>query len=132
MKYLALIYADEGPWEAFSEAERAAAYEQYARFSEEAGRAGVLVDGAELASARNATTVRIRDGETAVTDGPYADTKEVLGGFFVLECGSMEEAVEWAAKIPGAEHGSVEVRPVHVDEEEGTAETAAEREGVAS
>ena len=133
MKYLALIYADETAWETFSEAEQAAAYELYTAFANEARQAGVLVGGDELAATRTATTVRVRDGQTLVTDGPYAETKEVLGGYFVLECASMDEALDWAAKIPGAHHGSVEVRQVHVDEENSSEATLdKQREGVAS
>jgi hypothetical protein len=84
----------------------------------DAEAAGVLAGGHELASTRDATTVRIRNDETLVTDGPYAEVKEALGGFFVFECESMDDAVDWAARIPGAEHGAIEVRPVHVDPEE--------------
>jgi hypothetical protein len=78
----------------------------------------VLVGGDELGSSSDATTVRVRGDETLVTDGPYAEVKEALGGYFVFECGSMNEALDWAARIPGAEHGAVEVRPVYVDPEE--------------
>ena len=74
-----------------------------------------MVGGDELASTRDATTVRVRDGESLVTDGPYAEVKEALGGYFVFECASMDEAVDYAARIPGAEHGAVEVRPIYVD-----------------
>jgi hypothetical protein len=77
-----------------------------------------MAAGDELAPTSDATTVRVRDGRTLVVDGPYAEVKEALGGYFLLECGSIDEAVEWAARIPGAEHGAVEVRPVHVDPEE--------------
>ena len=115
MKFMALIYGDESGWETSSDADRAAAYAQYRAFADEARAAGVLAGGEELASTRDATTVRVRDDETLVTDGPYAEVKEALGGFFVLECESLDEAVEHAAKIPGAEHGAVEVRPVYVD-----------------
>ena len=118
MKFMALIYADEDVWETFSDADREAAYAQYGTFANEAGAAGVLAGGEELAPTRDATTVRVRNDETLVTDGPYAEVKEALGGFFVLECASLDEAVEHAAKIPGAEHGSVEVRPVYVDSAE--------------
>ena len=78
----------------------------------------MLAGGHELASTRDATTVRIRNDETLVTDGPYAEVKEALGGFFVFECESMDDAIDWAARIPGAEHGAIEVRPVYVDPEE--------------
>lgn len=131
MKFLALIYADERAWETFSDDERSRAYEQYGAFAEDARKAGVLVGGDELASTTAATTVRVRDGQTDVTDGPYAEAKEVLGGYFILECASMDEALDWAARIPGAHHGSVEVRQVHGDDEE-TQVSAAEAAGVTS
>jgi hypothetical protein len=115
MQYLALIYGDESVWEQFSPDERAAAYEQYGAFAQEAQEAGVLRGGYELDATSTATTVRVRDAETLVTDGPYTELKEALGGYFVLECDSIEDACRWAAKIPGASHGAVEVRPVYVD-----------------
>ena len=115
MKYMALIYGDENAWESFSEDERAAAYAQYAAFGDEARAAGVVAGGSELGPTRDATTVRVRDDEALVTDGPYAEVKEALGGYYLLECESMEEALDWAARIPGAEHGYVEVRPTYVD-----------------
>lgn len=115
MKYMALIYGDESGWDALSEDERKAVYDKYRAFSKQAGDAGVLAGGEELALTRSATTVRVRDAETLVTDGPYAEVKEVLGGYYLLECGSMDEAVDWAARIPGAEHGAIEVRPLYVD-----------------
>jgi hypothetical protein len=115
---MALIYGDENRWASFSEEERTAAYALYQAFGEEAAAAGVLAGGSELASTTDATTVRVRADETLVTDGPYAEVKEALGGYYILECTSLDEAVDWAAKIPGAEHGAVEVRPVYVDPEE--------------
>jgi hypothetical protein len=77
-----------------------------------------MAGGNELASVRDATTVRVRGDETLVTDGPYADVKEALGGFFIFECESMDDALDWAARIPAAEYGAIEVRPVHVDPQE--------------
>jgi hypothetical protein len=117
VEYMALIYADEAAWERFSDDEREAAYEQYREFANAAGDAGVLVAGEELGPTASATSVRVRDGKQLVTDGPYAEAKEALGGYFILDCASFDEAVAWAARIPAATHGAVEVRPVHVDEE---------------
>jgi hypothetical protein len=117
VEYLALIYADEGVWERMSDAERGAAYEQYREFAEAARAAGVMVGGDELSSTTTATTVRVRDGQRLVSDGPYAEVKEALGGYFILECPSFDDALEWATRIPAAEHGAVELRPVHVDAE---------------
>jgi hypothetical protein len=118
VEYMALIYGDEGGWQALGEDERRAWYDRYRAFADDARTAGVLVAGDELGSTQDATTVRVRDEQVAVTDGPYAEAKEALGGYFLLDCNSIDEAVDWAARIPAAEHGAVEVRAVHVDEEE--------------
>ena len=131
MKFLALIYAEEGPWETFSDEERAAAYAEYSAFTKDGADAGVVVGADELAATRTATTVRVREGQTEVLDGPYAETKEALGGYYLLECSSMDEALDWAARIPAARYGAIEVRPVHAGEDSSEA-VAAEREGVAS
>lgn len=131
MRYIALIHADEDAWTALDEAERGRVYDAYRAFAEEGRTAGVVLGGEELQPVRSATTVRVRGGQTTVSDGPYAETKEALGGFFVLACGSIEEAVEWAARIPGAAHGAVEVRQVHVDED-AAASASGERVEVAS
>ncbi len=115
MQFMALIYGDASQWESFSASEREAVYDTYRAFADEAGKSGVMVGGGELAATRDATTVRVRSDEILVTDGPYAEVKEALGGYFVFECESMNEAVEYAAKIPGAQHGAIEVRPIYVD-----------------
>ncbi len=115
MQYMALIYADEERWDTLSDAERQEIYGRYRALSEDARKAGVLVGGDELGPTRAATTVRVRGDETLVTDGPYAEVKEALGGYYVFECGSLDDALDWAARIPSAEHGAVEVRPVFVD-----------------
>jgi len=114
MKVLALIYGNEGRWDSFTEEERNAVYERYRAFGEVAD--GKVVDGAELAPTRTATTVRVRDGETTITDGPFAETKEQLGGFYLLECEDLEEATRLAAQIPGAATGAVELRPAAEEE----------------
>lgn len=115
MEYLALIYADQRVWERMTDVERQAAYERYGEFAEAARAEGVMVGGEELSSTTSATTVRVRDGEPLVSDGPYAEVKEALGGYFIINCQSLEDALDWAARIPAAEHGAVEIRPVHVD-----------------
>ena len=91
--------------------------ERYRAFSTEAREADVMRGGDELASTRDATTVRVRDGQVGVHDGPYAEVKEALGGYFILDCPTIDDAVDWAARIPAAEHGAVEIRPVYVDPE---------------
>jgi hypothetical protein len=115
VQYMALIYSDEEQWAALSTGEREGIYDRYRGLSQDAQAAGVMAGGNELGPTRDATTVRVRGDETLVTDGPYAEVKEALGGYFLLECESMEDALDWAARIPAVEHGAVEVRPVHVD-----------------
>ena len=118
MEYLALVYGSEDTWEQLSEEQRNAAYEGYMAVSRDAGAAGALVDASELESTTAATSVRVRNGEALVTDGPYADVKESLGGYYLFSCDTLDDAIGWAAKIPAASHGgAVEIRPVHVDEE---------------
>jgi len=121
VKYLALIHSDEAGWETLSDETRGALIERYLAFSKEAREAGVMLGGDQLAPTAAATTVRVRDGQTLVTDGPYAEVKEALGGYYLFECASIDEALDWAAKIPGAQHGAIEVRQVHVDEENSSA-----------
>jgi hypothetical protein len=113
MEFLALIHSNEERWESLSDDERQAIYQRYMDFSEKPE----VVGGAQLQSTGAATTVRIRDDEQVVTDGPYAEVKEALGGFFILDAPSIDEACRLAAEIPAAEHGAIEVRPVYVREE---------------
>jgi hypothetical protein len=115
MQYMALIYADEDSWGAISDEERSRVVGRYQALAEEARAAGVMLGGDELGPTRDATTVRIREGQTLVVDGPYAEAKEALGGYFLFECDTIDQAVEWAARIPAAERGAVEVRPVYFD-----------------
>ena len=122
MQYLALIHTDEEAWGALSEHQLGEVMERYYAFSREGGEAGVIKSGSELAPSTTATTVRVRNDETLVTDGPFAELKEALGGYFVLECDTIDEACVWAAKIPGAAVGAVEVRPIHNDPADGEEE----------
>jgi hypothetical protein len=114
MKVLALIYGDEKRWDSFGAQEREAVYAKYRAFGESAG--DKVIGGAELAPTRTATTVRVRDGETIVSDGPFAETKEQLGGFYVFECSDLGEAEHLAAQIPGAATGTIELRPAHEED----------------
>jgi len=119
VEYLALVYGDPASWEAMSESERATAYEGYMAVARDSEAAGVLVDASELEGTASATSVRVRSGDAIVTDGPYAEVKESLGGYYIFSCDTFGEAIGWAAKIPAAWHGgAIEVRPVHVEEEE--------------
>ena len=112
MQYLALIYGDESRWGTLSPEDREREMGEYMTLS----GADVTKGGNELDGIATATTVRVRGDETLVTDGPFAELKETLGGYYVFECDSIDEACAWAAKIPAARHGAIEVRPVYVDE----------------
>jgi hypothetical protein len=112
MKYLLLIADDESSMLAASPEEGAAMMAEYAVFSEEMAKRGVLVGGERLHFTSDATTVQVRNGEILTTDGPFAETKEQLGGYYVMDCKDLDEAIEVAAKIPSAQFGSIEVRPI--------------------
>jgi hypothetical protein len=111
MKYLALI-ASEEPTEEVDPEVWQQVMDAYNAFGEAGGKAGVIVSGEALEPSTTATTVRVRDGETLLTDGPFAETKEVIGGYYILDCPDLDTAVHWAAQIPGAKTGSIEVRPI--------------------
>jgi hypothetical protein len=113
-----LIYGSEHRWASLSEAERNTIYEQYYALSRELRAQGKLVSSHELQPTWTATTVAVRDGEPIVTDGPFAETKEALGAYYVIEAESLDEALAWAARIPSARDGRVEVRPVVMEHAE--------------
>jgi hypothetical protein len=108
MEYAILIYRDESETDV-DWAQREADYESY--FKAVSG-AGVMRGGPRLQSSTTATTVAVRDGQRLITDGPFGEAREQLGGIFVLDCAHLDEAIEWAARCPAASHGTVEVRPV--------------------
>jgi hypothetical protein len=112
MQYALLIYDDEKSWTTMSEDERNAIYGEYFAFTNELRASGSYIDGNPLQPTSDATTVRVRNGEQVVTDGPFAETKEQLGGYFLVDVDSIDEALEIAARIPAARWGSVEVRPL--------------------
>lgn len=112
MKYMALIYGNEAMEAQATPEQMGAIMTAYNTFTEDVHKQGVMVAGDALQPTTTATTVRIREGKTLITDGPFAETKEQLGGFYILDCPTLDEALEWAAKIPGAHTGSIEVRPV--------------------
>ena len=111
MRYLLLIYTAERP-EGWSEEEGQAEMRAYRGFVEEIETRGIARGGEALQGSGSATTVRVRNDAVLTTDGPFAETKEVLGGFFLVECKDLDEAIEVAAKIPSATRGSIEVRPI--------------------
>jgi hypothetical protein len=132
MKYMLAIHADESRWETASPEEIGGWMAAYGRFSEAAAEAGVLNGGDGLQPSSTATTVRVRDGETLLTDGPFAETKEQLNGFYLLDVDSLDDALAWAARIPDAAGGAVEVRPVMVYEDMPGAPAADAAAGAAS
>jgi hypothetical protein len=112
MKYLLLIYTAPGAFEDLSEDERAAFMEQGRRHTDELKASGELVGGAALADVENSKTVRVREGVPATTDGPFAEAKEQLAGYYVVDCESIERATEIAAADPAAGVWAVEIRPI--------------------
>jgi hypothetical protein len=119
MKYAFTIYGDESQRASASDEDRQAMSEAYGAVTQEMNEKGVFVAGEGLYPTQTATTVRVREGDRDVTDGPFAETKEQLGGFYVLDVKDLDEAIEWAAKIPGSQFGSIEIRPVMVFDEAG-------------
>ena len=112
MRVMLLMYRDERWWDAKPEAERTAIREQAVEVSEALRKRGVFVSGDPLMPTYTGATVRIRDGKPVTTDGPFAETKEQLGGFLLIEARDLNEAIRIAGRVPGARLGSVEVRPV--------------------
>jgi hypothetical protein len=112
MRYALLICADETAVAAYSPEEGQDMLAEYMKFGEEMGKRGVLQGGERLRPTTDATTVQVRDGEVLTSDGPFAETKEQIGGFYLVDCRDLDEAIEVASKIPGARLGTIEVRPV--------------------
>ena len=131
MRYLLTIYGDESGWNDITPEQSQQIMAAYGAFGQEAQAAGVLLGGEGLQPTSTATTVRVRDGEALTTDGPFAETREQLGGYYLLDCKDLDEAIGWAAKIPGAQDGCVEVRPVMDYEAMGREEAHTQSEGVA-
>jgi hypothetical protein len=112
MRYLLLIAGDENARSAVSAEEDAATLDEYAQWMKTVAERGILQGGERVRPASDATTVRVRNGEVLTTDGPFAETKEQMGGYFVLDCKDLDEAIEVASKLPAAKGGSIEVRPI--------------------
>ena len=108
MQYMLLIYGNDTEWDRRSDEEKNAIYAEYGAVSQAPG----ITAGAELQPATTATTVRVQNGETLTTDGPFPESKEVLGGYFLFDADDLDAAIEIASRIPAARHGAVEVRPV--------------------
>ncbi len=112
MRYLCLIYSDEKAQARMSQEEMGTFIGAYGAYTEDLQAAGNMLAGEALQPTTTATTVQLRNGKTLTTDGPFAETKEQLGGFYMIEAKDLDEAIEWAAKIPSAAIGSIEVRPI--------------------
>ena len=117
MEYLLLIYGGDQEGRPYSEQELRALYAEYFKLGDDLRSAGKLLSSNELTGVESATSVRVRNGDTVVTDGPFAETKEALGGYYLIEADSLDEAIDWAARIPAARDGTVEIRPVHDNSE---------------
>src|SRR5271165_3620234 len=111
MKYMLLIYREEAGMQSMSEADRTQMTAAYGAYTQALVQAGVMVDGGRLRPSNAATTVRVANGKTEVLNGPYAETREQLGGYYMIEAPDLDAALSWAARCPGASGGSMEVRP---------------------
>jgi hypothetical protein len=112
MEYLLMIYERESDWNALSDETRGAMYKEYFEFTDSIRQSGHYKGGNPLQPVATATTVRVRDGKTVTTDGPFAETREQLGGYYLIQAADLDEAIGIAARIPGARMGSIEVRPI--------------------
>jgi hypothetical protein len=112
MQYLLMLYADEKGWDALTPAQREQGMAAYTAYTQALTEAKVLVGSNRLRPVSDATTVSNKDGKSRVLDGPYPDTKEQLGGYYLIDVPNLDAAIAWANRCPGAHHGSVEVRPV--------------------
>ena len=128
MKFALLLNGAESEWDALGEAGQAAAMGDYYSVTEAMKSAGVYLGGEALTPSATARTLRIRDGKRMVTDGPFIESKEVLGGFYLIDCASVDEALDWAARLPDAKTGGIEIRPL-LDVDELMAEGAAAADG---
>jgi hypothetical protein len=112
MRYLCLIYSDETQWEKMSKAETDAVLGEYFAFTEDIKKSRHYVGGNELQPTQTATSVRVRNGKISATDGPFAETKEQLGGYYLIDARDLNDAIQVAARIPSARVGSIEIRPI--------------------
>ena len=112
MKYMLLMYANEAIASKLPPAELEAVQQDWYSLLQEAQAAGVLLSYNGLLPVTNATSIRVREGKTLITDGPFAETHEQFGGFFLIDCQDIDEAIRWAEKIPTAKYGTIEARPL--------------------
>jgi hypothetical protein len=112
MQYLLMLYSDESHWNKMTPADQQQAMAAYGAYTEALKNAGVHVGSNRLQPTSAATTVRLVNGKSQVLDGPYADSKEQCGGYYLIDAPDLDSAISWAARCPGASHGTVEVRPI--------------------
>ena len=112
MKYMLMIFGNEAARQAASKEQSAQIMAAYGAYSQALVQAGVMVGGDRLQPVSTATTVRVANGKTEVLNGPYAETKEQLGGYYIIDVPDLDAALSWAARCPGASHGALEVRPI--------------------
>ena len=112
MKYMLLIYNNEQEWDGLTESQRQGIYGEFRQFRDQIAKTGQYVSGSQLQPVSSATTVKVRQGKHLLTDGPFAETREQLGGYYLVQAKDLDEAVEIAGRIPGARFGTIEVRPL--------------------
>ena len=133
MRYMLLIVGDESQYTDMSEEQRAASSGAWADYTKALVDSGAFVSGDGLQSSATATTLRVEGGERILTDGPFVETKEQIGGFYVIECRDLDEAIDWAAKLPSVQQGGItEIRPVMEYEDPRLADLHGQAEGAAS
>lgn len=112
MDYLLLLYSNEDGWTSMTPEQQQQGYASYMAYTEALKKAGAYKASQRLRPVSTATTIRVTDGKSQVLDGPYVESKEQLGGFFLIEAPDLDSALAWAARCPGASHGTIEVRPI--------------------
>lgn len=124
MQYMLLIYADESRWSEMTPEQGQKMYAEYMQYSRDLSEAGVIMSGSELKPTPTAKSLRMKNGNVVTTDGPFAETREQLGGYYLLNVPDMETALTWAAKCPGVHTGSIEVRACATDASASSAQKA--------
>jgi len=112
MQYLLMLYSDESQWNKMTKDQQEQGAAAYGAYTEALKKAGALAGSNRLQPTSSATTVRVANGKSQVLDGPYADSKEQVGGYYLIDVPDLDAALSWAARCPGASHGTIEVRPV--------------------
>ena len=112
MKYMLLIHSEENAWSKLSEGDRGRMMAEFGEFTQQIKASGQYVGGSQLQPASTATSVRVRDGRRLVTDGPFAETREQLGGYYLVEVANLDDAIALAARVPSARIGTIELRPL--------------------